>query len=86
MASTQDTELTAAERIALARRLGAGFIAKGESDDNVAPEAAAEFLLRAAKSRNHALGLESLTAAEIAQRESERLSLIRTALAATRGE
>ena len=80
-----NTELTAAERIALAKRLGAEAIAETDPERVTGGEAVAEFLLRAAKSRNHALGLERLTAGEIAKRETERLALINAALAATRG-
>ena len=80
------TELTAAERIALAKKVGARNIALEATDPAAVhgSAAAAEFLLRAAKSRNHALGLVRLSDAEIAQRETERLALINAAIAATR--
>src|ERR1035438_4442537 len=59
-----NNELTAAERIALAKRLGAEAIAETDPERVTGGAAVADFLLRAAKSRNHALGLERLTADE----------------------
>jgi len=86
MANTEHTELTAAERIALAKKVGARNIAleAAGSDAVHGTDAAADFLLRAAHSRNRRLGLESDTPEAAAQREAERVALIHAAIAATR--
>lgn len=73
-------ELSAADRIALAERLGAEIKADPEGHDCLHPEAVAEFLLIAAASRNRHLGLVQDTPQAAAQRETERRARVQAVI------
>lgn len=73
--------MNAADRIALARKVGARVAADPAAAGCQDPEAVAAHLLRAAEQRNRTLGLVQDTTEQAAQREAERRERILAVMA-----